>query len=58
MLLEDCLSLLLTTLLLLFLMIQLTIITTDLKETVTQKRFFKILSSVLIDGKNFLRSTN
>ena len=34
-------------------MIQLTILTTELKETVTQKRFFKVLSSVLIDGKSF-----
>ena len=38
---EDCLFLLLITLLLVFLMIQLTILTTELKETVTQNTFFQ-----------------
>ena len=54
---EDCLFLLLITLLLLFLIIQLTILTIESKETVTRYFLPRVNTTnynVLIDGRNFL----
>ena len=54
---EDCLFLLLITLLLLFLIIQLTILTIESKETVTRYFLPRVSTTnynVLIDGRNFL----
>ena len=54
---EDCLFLFLITLLLLFLIIQLTILTIESKETVTRYFLPRVNTTnynVLIDGRNFL----